>query len=114
MTDRVEDMVERVARGLAALEYERDHGRPMPADFTGPDYQWEDWSHDARAAIEAMRESTEAMKRAGEAAQAAVQLRAANWVELEGQQPDIDDIDELGEMFTAMIDAALNPGHPHV
>jgi len=48
------EMIERVARALARQYYKYHFDRDHDGD-------WEDWTGPARAAIEAMREPTEAM-----------------------------------------------------
>lgn len=82
MTDRAEDMVERVASAIEA-----EHVRQLQVDNWAPF----NFQALARAAIEGMRSPTETMIVAGNAA-----------------------VGMAENKFVAMIDAALNPGHPHV
>jgi len=58
-----DDMIDRVARALCKTEHEGDAG----AWENKEDYQREDYRAEARAAIEAMREPTEAMYKAARA-----------------------------------------------
>ena len=64
------EMVERVARVLARTENQRqlDTGFAWPEDLKGGDLEadWQEYESDARAAIKAMREPTDAMVEAGE------------------------------------------------
>ncbi len=66
------EMVERVARALAAAENasQLDVGFAAPHDFPDDnlEYDWESYAKDARAAIEAMREPTHHMQDRGETA----------------------------------------------
>jgi hypothetical protein len=98
------EMVERVARALCA-----DALADMPpildystADFAAAkaavvDERWVEFTHESRIAIEAMREPTEAMIRAG-----------GNKVSgTPGYFLPDDYVEEATEIYQAMIDAAL-------
>jgi hypothetical protein len=63
------EMIERVARAIAKSSYE-DEQTPATASEIGEyvDAFWPNFTDAARAAIEATREPTEAMKQAGSAA----------------------------------------------
>ena len=76
-----DDMIERVARAIA----EQNHGST-----------WDEWIDEARAAIEAMREPTEAMINGLRIAQECGDSTAALWAPL---------------VWRAMIDAALGEKH---
>ena len=100
------EMVERVSRGLARVSAER----MMAADpgvflrfWDSVDYyvsqNWTKYERDARAAIEAMREPTEEMERAGDETGCFV-----------GSDEDVGYHGrKAGIVFSAMIDAALSP-----
>jgi hypothetical protein len=95
-SERVEDggmateMEERVARALckrrAAIEFTPEE---FIIDHLGRRVQyWSLWTEDARAAIEAIREPTEAMERAG-------------------QEEELSGTEDVKAIYRAMIDAAL-------
>lgn len=80
----VESMVERVARAIAGCQQE------IGAD------KWRYCLPEARAAIEAMREPTDAM------------IMAAEWAEPEYREDDRDMAIQFKAEWRAAIDAALN------
>lgn len=86
------DIIERVARAICqANQVEPD----SDSQTDGNACQWEDYAEDARAAIAAMREPTDAMIEVGE-------MKANDLT-----QPDWSPIDIASRTYTAMIDAAL-------
>jgi hypothetical protein len=90
------EMVERVARAICSSTgrdpdspFRDHHGRPL--DFP----EWKRWSAEARAAIEAMRETTPEMRQAG------VLGAGAHYI-----------IGDPNRVWGAMIDAALATNSP--
>jgi hypothetical protein len=94
------EMVERVARVLARHYDLLEHG--VASDAT-----WQGWTDAARAAIEAMREPTDAMLDAPGDLLCAIGDQA----EYEGKfMAGFDDIEDASEaIWKQMIDAALKP-----
>lgn len=88
-------MIERVARAICALEYQ-DPDELTNAIPDGPLYPvWKDFEKFARAAIEAMRVPTKNMVGVG---------TEARW------QSAVRDANSINEIWSAMIDAAINEG----
>ncbi len=105
------DMIERVARAmheeLAGGDPDELIHHPAQNSWEQPTRKrWEQWEDAARAAIEAMREPTEAMKLAGckhdDPLGELVDWRGADTTTREA----------VGGVFTAMIDAALEECQP--
>jgi hypothetical protein len=83
------DMIERVARALFAVEWDSKSSDPWEGAYAD---EREAWLQSARAAIEAMRDPTDAMKDAGD-------LPTYQWVD-----------DVASNVWGRMIDAALSEG----
>ncbi len=97
MTNPEEDMVERVARAIAKA-HRLDTGEFVGADGARHHVEpWRDFIDHARAAIEAMREPTEAMKRAGDDVQTVSEI----------ENVSVPSLIESEDVWGAMITAAL-------
>jgi hypothetical protein len=94
------EMVELVARHLAAKHYADRFGRPAddPYVMLNANACWSNFAGTARAAIDAMREHTEAMLDAG---------TAALWDACFGSDPGWLPGSKANEVWQEMIDAAL-------
>lgn len=91
------NMIERVARAIAK------HNYPGASD-ADIDEMWEGWAEDATAAIQAMREPTEAMKARG---------LAAAWNEVSADIGQIEIQTTIGQtVWHYMIDAAMIDASP--
>lgn len=97
------DMVEKMARAICRRYIE---GEMADGEWISPtgsldgdvEFFWKDWVGEARAAIEAMREPTEEMERAGD--ETGCFVASDEDVSYRGR--------EAGAVFTAMIDSALS------